>query len=81
MTLFLKKKNDLFIFGGAFGCCRRVEGLYCGVQAFHCGGFSWVALAVLPHKVLAARALGCQDFSSFGSPALEHRLNSCGTRA
>ena len=54
---------------------------YCGVQAFHCGGFPWVVRAVLPHKVWVARALGCQDFSSFGSLALEHRLSSCGTWA
>ena len=51
------------------------------MQAFHCGGFPWVAQAVLPHKVWVARALGCQDFSSFGSLALEHRLSSCGTKA
>jgi len=39
----------------------------CGAQASHCGGLSCTAWA-LEHE----------GFSSYGSRALEHRLNSCG---
>ena len=42
-----------------------------GVQAFHCSGFS----------CCRTQSLGCMDFSSCGSWALEHRLNSCGAGA
>ena len=43
----------------------------CSVQASPCGGFS----------CLRAQALRHRGFSSCGSQALEHRLNSCGTWA
>ena len=40
----------------------------CGTQPSHCSGFfSW-----------RARSLGHKSFSSCGSQALEHKLNSCG---
>ena len=40
-----------------------------GAPVSHFGGFSCGALAP-----------GCEGFSSCGSQALEHRLNSCGTQ-
>ena len=47
------------------------ETLCCGVRASHYGGFSYYR----------SQALGRVGFSSCGSQALEHRLNSLGTRA
>ena len=47
------------------------ETLCCGVRASHYGGFSYYR----------SQALGRVGFSSCGSQALEHRLNSRGTRA
>ena len=40
-------------------------------EASHCGGFSCCRM----------HPLGCSGFSSCGSWALEHRLNSCGAWA
>ena len=58
---------------GLFSSFREQEELVfnCGMQASQCGG------------VFCCRAwiLGCTGFSSCGSWALEHRLNSCGARA
>ena len=67
-----------FLFWGAgsydgFCCCTGFSLVVasrllssCSVWASHCGGFS-----------CGARALGCVGFSSCGSWALEHRLDSC----
>ena len=56
---------------GLFSGCRewRLHSS-CGPQASHCGGFS-----------CETRALGHAGFSSCGSWALKHRLNSCGAQA
>ena len=49
-------------------------GLHC------CGGFSLLVVS-RGYSRYAARALGCKGFSSCGSQALEHRLDSCATQA
>ena len=68
----------LFIFGyagsslqwGLFSSGGKRELLSsCGAWASHCGGFS-------SYK---AQGLGHMGFSTCGSRALQHRLNSCGT--
>ena len=54
-----------------FSSCGKWELLSsCGARASFCSGFS----------CCKAQTLGCMGLSSWGSQALEHRLNSCGTR-
>ena len=69
-----------FIFGcagssllrGLFSsCCRRGLLPSCNIRAFRCSGLSGCR----------AWAPGHSGFSGFGSGALEHWFNSCGTRA
>ena len=52
-------------------CGERGFHCSCRAQPFHCGSFS-CCRALAPGRV---------DFSSGGSPALEHSLNSCGVWA
>ena len=76
--------GDNFIYLVSFGCAGSLllHGLFsgfsergllsgCGAQASHCDDFS----------CCRAWALGHLGFSSYGSRALEHRLNSCGVWA
>ena len=63
----------------AFSSCRELGLLSsCGVQASHCGGFLCFRVQALGR---AAHVLLARGLSSGSSPALAHRLNSCGSRA
>ena len=75
--MLLLKKRNLFLAALGLCCCAgslvaESRGLLSGGGAWgsHCGGFSCEAQAV-EHA----------NFSSFGSQALEHGLNSCGAWA
>ena len=77
----------LFIFGrvrssllhtGFLQLRRAGSTLRCGVQASHCGGFSFCGARAL--GVWASVVVAC-GLSSCGSRALECRLGSCGSRA
>ena len=59
-----------FLLGLFFSCCEPGLLSRCGTQASRCGGPS----------CRRAQALERSGFSSCGSPALEHRLGSCGSR-
>ena len=52
-------------------CAEQGRLASCGVRVSHCSGFS----------CCGAEAAGCTGLGSRSSWALEHRLNSCGTRA
>ena len=69
-----------FIYLGLRGlqCCTRAFSSFggqvlssCGVRASHCSGYFCCGVGALGHT----------GFGSCASQALEHRLNSCGTRA
>ena len=73
----------LFIFGcagslllcGLFSSCGEWGLLSgCGAWASHCGGFSCCGA---PAPGAWASVVAAHGLSSCGSPALEHRLNSC----
>ena len=79
--------NNFYLFLAVLGlrCCTgfllvAVSRGYsrCGTQAFYCGGFSCCRAQALGHTGFS----GCGNgLSSFGSRALERRLNSCGAPA
>ena len=74
ITLF-----NFYLFLAAQGLCCSAWALYnCGAWASHCDGFSCRGPQALGElaSVVAARGL-----SSFGLPALERWVSSCGTRA
>ena len=76
MLTFLKNLFSLFIILFIYVCVLAVLGLCC------CMGFYLAAvhglLTAAASLVVEHWALGQAGFSSCGSPALEHRLNSGG---
>ena len=83
--VFLGSYSYLFKFYlFSFGCA--VSSLLCGLFC-SCGEQGPLACCCVPgshfssFSCCGAQALGRVGFSSCGSPALEHRLCSCGTRA
>ena len=67
-SFFFLQLIDLFLTVLGLCCCTQAFSGF-GVRASHCGGFSCCGAraSVIPHGL-----------SSLGSPALMHRLNSCG---